>query len=285
MSAVIQVGELIAGARRKLEGHSETHVLDVQLLLAHALGKNRTWILAHPDAGVAPEAARVFEALLARRLEGDPLPYILGRWEFYGLSFLLTPDVLIPRPETEQLVDLTVRRARSLDQPARIADVGTGSGCIAISVATTCPDAAVFALEVSPLALAVARQNGQDHAVSNVEWISSDLFANLPDRARPLDIICANLPYIPTQTWRNLAVARHEPRLALDGGADGLRLIEELLDQAVGKVAPRALILLEIEATTELDAEIIAKRHYPDARIDVLPDFAGHPRILRIEMP
>ena len=170
--------------------------LAIQLLLAHALGRPRTWIIAHPEAQITALQAARSDALLAQFADGVPLPCLLGRWEFYGRSFIVTPDTLIPRPETELLVDEAAAWLRRHPDRRRAVDVGTGSGCIAVSLAKSIPDLRVLAADRSFAALRVARQNAQEHGCAGqIDFLNGDL---LRSAAGPFDLVCANLPYIPT---------------------------------------------------------------------------------------
>ena len=193
----------------------------------------------------------------------------------------MTPDVLIPRPETELLVEFALAWLKS--HPARniVADIGTGSGCIAISLAVNAPCTKVLALDRSYQALAVAKFNSNQHkVVDRIQFVQSDLLSAISTR---FDLICANLPYISTATLSQLDVARHEPLIALDGGLDGLRQVESLLVQARKRITPGGLILLEIESTQGKSALALAQSQFSGSLIQVHPDLAGHPRLLSVQ--
>ncbi len=278
------VAEALQAAFTALQPHSETARLDSQVLLAHLLQVPRTWVLIHPEARLTPSQAEALRAAQARLQRGEPLPYVLGAWEFYGRAFAVTPDVLIPRPETELLVEVALNWLDSRPQRVRAVDAGTGSGCIAVTLAAERPSLRVLAADISAAALKVARQNVQRHALSGrVRLLRADLLAPLAPRS--CDLICANLPYIPTQRLRGLKVYGREPSLALDGGADGLRLIRRLLAQAQTRLAPGGLLLLEIEATQGEAALRLARRAFPAARITLRQDLSGRPRLVRVERP
>ncbi|MCC7354951.1 MAG: peptide chain release factor N(5)-glutamine methyltransferase [Anaerolineae bacterium] len=224
--------------------------LDAELLLSHHLGLTRVALVAHPDRLLAPAEIASLTALLARRAGREPLPYILGTREFFGLHFAVDPRVLIPRPETELLVEraLLLVSRRQPSQPLRIADVGTGSGCIAVALATHLPNANIYATDVSAGALAVAQKNAATHGVeSRVRFLLGDLLSPLP---QPMHLIVANLPYVARQEWDMLSseVGYYEPRPALDGGPDGLDLVRRLLAQAPAYLLPGGALLLEIGA-------------------------------------
>ncbi len=273
------VEEAQQAARRALQPHSETARLDAQVLLAHILQVPRTWVLIHPEARLTPQQQAALHTALAQLRDGTPLPYVLGEWEFYGRTFSLTPQVLIPRPETELLVENALAWLDAHPAARRVADAGTGSGCIAVTLAAERPSLQVTALDISAAALQVARRNARRHAV-RVRFIQADLLSPLAPRS--CDLICANLPYIPTATLQGLDVYGKEPALALDGGPDGLTLIRRLLHQAESRLAPGGALLLEIEATQGESAPRAARKVFPHARVDVLPDLAGHPRLLQV---
>lgn len=279
----------------RAQNHGTRYTLhDLQILLAHTIGKPRTWLLAHPEAVLTSEQRAAFALALARLQAGEPLPYILGHWEFYGLDFLVTPDVLIPRPETELLVETALAFSRNTQHATRILDIATGSGCIAISLAVHLPGASITATDLSPAALAVARTNAERHHVSDrIAFLHADLLetserwnvetlkrSNVPT----FDLLTANLPYIPTPTLLNLDVYGKEPTLALDGGPDGLDLIRRLLETAPAILAPGGLALLEIEATQGEAAATLAHQHFPAAQIRVIPDLAGLDRLIAIQI-
>lgn len=268
----------------RLASTSDTPALDAQVLLANILGHQRAWVLAHPDARLSPGKARALEHAITRLEDGEPLPYVLGRWEFFGLSFIVTPAVLIPRPETELLVEQALAWLQAHPECRRAADVGTGSGCIAVSLTVNVPGVQFIATDISRPALAVARQNAAAHGVTErIGFIQADLLSACRRASIPFDLICANLPYIPSQTLVNLRVARWEPGPALDGGPDGLELVRRLLIQAAARVAPGGLLLAEIEATQGAFALALGRTVFPGADVRVLPDLAGRERLLRIQ--
>lgn len=279
----LTVAQALAQARQALAPHSDTAALDAQTLLAHITGRDRAWLLAHPEAPLTPAQRRALAQALPRLAAGEPLPYVLGRWPFYGRDFLVTPAVLIPRPETELLVEQALAWLHRHPGQRRLADVGTGSGCIAVTLAAEVPDAHVVAVDPDPAALAVARANAWRHAVAQrITWVQGDLLSAL---IGPFDLICANLPYIPTDQLAGLRVARYEPRRALDGGPDGLALIRRLLEQAPACLAPGGRLVLEIGSGQGAAAQRWAQRCFPHARVQVLPDYAGHDRLLLVDAP
>jgi len=270
----------------KLSSVSDTAELDARVLLANILDKPRAWLRAHPKTLLtAPQLAIVNQAI--SRLEaGEPLPYVIGHWEFYGLDLELTPDVLIPRPETELLVERAIRWLEASPERRTIADVGTGSGCIAVAIAKNIYDTHITATDISYPALEVARRNAHRHNVEKrIDFVQCDL---LPPHSYTLptdlhfDLICANLPYIPTQILQGLDVYGREPTLALDGGVDGLNIVRRLLQLAPEWLAPHGMILLEIEASQGMSAVSLAYDTFDFAEIHLHQDLAGHDRLVEI---
>jgi release factor glutamine methyltransferase len=275
---------------------SDTPSLDGQVLLAHILNKPRSWILAHPEAALTPVQQQDLEQAVSRLQAGEPLPYVLGHWEFFGLEFQVTPDVLIPRPETELLVEQALDWLRRHPSARNAIDVGTGSGCIAISLATHIPDLHLLATDLSFSALQIARRNAQKHSViDRIDFVQADLlnwlnverstFSVVLNRnvsPPTFDLIVANLPYIPAETLLTLAVYGKEPTIALDGGQDGLDLVRRLLSQSPARLATGGLLLLEIEHRQGPPALALAQDAFLQAKVDVLKDLNGYDRILRV---
>ena len=267
---------------------SDTPFLDASVLVAHIIDKPRTWVISHPELILTPEQQEQLENALKQLELGIPLPYVLGYWEFFGLKFHVTPDVLIPRPETELLVEKAIAWLNRHPAQRSIADVGTGSGAIAVSIAINIPDGKILATDISPKALQVATQNAVKHgADGKIEFMECDL---LPDRRRqttehsPIDLLCANLPYIPTNTLHSLPIYRREPTLALDGGVDGLTLFRKLMRVAPKWMASNSLILLEIEATLGVQALDLATNMFSSAEIHLHQDLTGRNRLLEIRL-
>jgi len=275
------LAEWLAQARQRLSHTADQPALEAQVLLAHVLQKPRPWVIAHSDQTLEADQINLLETSLCALQAGFPLPYLTGRQEFFDLDFAVSPQVLIPRPETELLVEKALAWLRAHPARRRAADVGTGSGCIAVTLAHHITDLSLLAVDRSATALNIARRNAQRWQVSErIHWLQSDLLSAVSAR---VDLLCANLPYIPTHKLADLRVAQHEPRLALDGGADGLDLIHTLLTQAARCLAPAALILLEIEAEQPESALSLARRCFPLAQSAVHTDLAGLPRLLSIQ--
>lgn len=217
---------------------------DAELLLLHTLALPRTILYIDPHRSLDPAQHSAFTAAIVRRLAHEPIQYITATQEFFGLALRVTPATLVPRPETELLVEAALARLPK-DRSLRLADIGTGSGAIAIALATHLPLAEILALDLSPAALAIARENAQTHQVANrIHFHQADLLTQQPG---PFDAILANLPYIPDTDRATLhpQVRDHEPATALFAGPDGLDLYRRLIPQAAPALAPRGLLALE----------------------------------------
>jgi release factor glutamine methyltransferase len=253
--------------------------LEADVLLAHVLGIDRTRLLARLGDAVGADSAVRFSSLIVRRLAHEPLAYIVGRREFYGIDITCTPGALIPRPETEMLVDLALREVRRRGVSLRIADVGTGTGAVAVAIAANAPGVTVTAIDASDAALAVARQNAARTGVAHqVHFRRGDLL----DGSATLDLIVANLPYVSQAEWLGLPpeIREHEPREALVGGVTGVEIITRLLRSAQHSIAPGGVIGAEIGATQGMGLLGPAREQFPDAESCVMRDLAGHDRML-----
>ena len=268
--------------RQPLEAQSETASQDAQVLLSHVLDKPRAWVLTHSDERLNAEQIKHLQRVTRRLESGEPLPYILGHWEFYGLNFSVSPAVLIPRPETEILVEYAL--SWLADHPARrrAVDVGTGSGCIAVTLASLVPELRVLAVDISWPALRIARQNITRHQLAGrIPLAQLDLLAGLhPPPHHRFDMICANLPYIPQRTLETLDQLRWEPRTALSGGRSGSEPIQRMLRDLPQVIAPGGLLLLEIEASLGAAIHNRVREVLPGADVQVLPDLAGQDRLV-----
>ncbi|MBE9524413.1 MAG: peptide chain release factor N(5)-glutamine methyltransferase [Chloroflexi bacterium] len=268
--------------RQRLKPFSESHSLDAQVLLAHILNKPRTWVLAHPETQLSDLQQKQMDAAIAQLESNIPLPYVLGHWEFYGLDFNISPATLIPRPETELLIDQALDWLITHPEARLGADVGTGSGCIAITLAKHMPNLTFTATDISPEALEIARINAKNHHVERqIAFVQSNL---LNGQRATFDIICANLPYIPTATLHTLEVFGREPTLALDGGADGLDLIRTLVLDGRTQLAPGGLMLLEIDSSQGKAAHSLAQEVFSGADVRIISDLSGRDRLMRIEL-
>lgn len=277
------VADALKLATAQLQHASATPRLDADLLLAHALGWSRTQVLAEARQPLGETEQAAFAALIARRQNLEPVAYITGHREFFGLDFVVTPATLVPRPETELLVELAVKwlREQNTDDELRIADIGTGTGCIAIAIAVnTGSTTTVLATDISPTALTVAAKNRELYRVQKrVQLLEGDLLAPLD---QSVDLLLSNPPY--TILYENDEnVNRHEPRLALDGGMDGLNLYRRLLRDAPAKLAPGGALMLEIGTAQGAAVGSLAATAFPHAQIVIHRDLAGHDRVVTIE--
>lgn len=264
--------------RAQLTHVSSSPGLDARLLLQHVLTVTHSFLVAHADEPLTAVQEQRYRALIARAQRKEPVPYLTGSSNFYGLEFRVTPDVLIPRPESERLVELALEWAQGRS-PLRIVDVGTGSGCIAVTLAVHLPQANVIAVDTSAAALSVAQHNVAQHAPGRVALRRGHLLEPVTE---PVDLIVANLPYVADSEWTQVddAVKWYEPAVALRGGPDGLQLINQLLQQARDMLHPTGAVFLEIGWQQGAAARALAQAAFPAAEIEVVADYAGHDRIV-----
>jgi len=260
--------------------------LDAEVLLAHCLNLSRAQLLVAGDLPMDSQMVRSFETLLTRRLQREPVAYITGKQEFWSLDFMVTPDVLIPRPDTERLVEVALLCAAkiSASTPLKIADLCTGSGAAGISLATELPSAEVWATDISPEALQIARGNAETHhAAKRVQFFAGDLFeALVPLATARFDLIVSNPPYVRRAEIATLTpeVSRWEPRVALDGGVDGLDFYRRIIAAAPNYLTPQGALVLEIGAdmASEVSAICTVNGSYSDS--EVFQDYAGKDRVI-----
>lgn len=257
--------------------------LCAELLVAHVIGCERLRLYMEADRPATPEELTALRALAKRALNHEPVQYLVGEWSFYGITLNTDKRALIPRPESQTLVDEAVAAVRAIeDRAPLVADVCTGSGCIAIAIASQAPTAVVHACDIDADALALAAENIERTKLTDrVTTYEGDLLAALPD-GEPYDAIVANPPYIPDDEWGDIApnVKDHEPTHALRGGADGLDLVRPLIVHAADRLRSRGLLAIEV-ATARVEealALLTADERYRDARI--VRDFAGRPRVV-----
>ncbi|HET9756766.1 MAG TPA: peptide chain release factor N(5)-glutamine methyltransferase [Candidatus Limnocylindrales bacterium] len=289
-----------AGTERLRAAGSDTPRLDSELLLAFAIGVDRTAVIAHGDAPVGVDAESQYLALIDRRELGEPVAYLRGIKEFHGIALSVDARALIPRPETELLVDRAIAEVMAgltggVDRagPLRVLDVGTGSGAVVVALAIALrarrvppTDIEITAVDISTDALDLARENAVVHGVGDrIAFESADLLPPAA-RSRPYDLLLANLPYVRTSELDALAgrpvSTTFEPRLALDGGADGLAVIGRLLDQLPSGLADGGVALLEIGADQGLAIAALTGERLPGWSCDIVPDLAGLPRVVAL---
>jgi len=310
------------GLAQLRKSHIPSYTLAAELLLLHVLGRDRTWLYAHPEEPVSSANAERFFALIARRTNGEPTQHLTRKQEFWGLEFEVTPDVLIPRPETEHVIEVALDRLAVRERRAgrkqtltgeglQIADIGTGSGCIAIALAKELPSATIYATDVSPATLTVAKRNAKRHSVSDrIRFLESNLLdqvslvvaqhavpllgtdSSSTPRQPPvtshqsplLDLIVSNPPYIGRREAATLMreVRDHEPEVALYGGEEGYELYADLIAQAATHLKPGGILVLELGHSS-----LPAVQPLLDApawtNIGVTNDLAGIPRVLAAE--
>jgi release factor glutamine methyltransferase len=267
--------------RKQFSPVSDSAWLDAQLLIAHCLGKSREWVLTYPEAMISSDARQVIFQSADKVANGVPLPYILRYQEFYGLRFAITPSVLIPRPETELMIDQAINWLMANPDRRNTIDIGTGSGIIAVALAKHIPDLNVVAIDTSFPALEIARKNSMNHLVEErIQFINCNLFHSIFGK---FDMICANLPYIPTNLLRTLDVCEREPTEALDGGETGLKYIAKLLLSAKNHLIPGGILFAEIGSTQGDDVMNLANAAFNRSLITVLKDLSGLDRLLVIQ--
>jgi release factor glutamine methyltransferase len=299
----------------KLEGVKKLHhtdneaPIDAEILLAHCLNITREELLAHDERKISAFALRRFRGLVARRRKHEPIAYLIGHREFFGLQFEVNRHVLIPRPETEMIVEEALKKithptltdvknspyplfSRGVQTPSLekggsgrvlVLDVGTGSGAIAVAIAKNC-NAAVIATDSSKQALKIAERNAVENDVDDrIDFRHSDLLPVLvrPDQNREDIVVVANLPYIPTVDWRRCMpdVKSFEPRAALEGGPDGLRVYDRLFHQIIALDIKTAAIICEIDPSQKKSFPKLVKKHFPDAKTEIKNDLASLPRV------
>jgi release factor glutamine methyltransferase len=289
-----------AGIERLRAAGSDTPRLDSELLLAFAIGVDRTAVVAHADAPVGVDAEALYRSLLARREAGEPVAYLRGIKEFHGIVLTVDHRALIPRPDTEVLVDRALAEIMAMltsgverTKPVTAIDVGTGSGAVAVALAVALRarrvapiDVEITAVDISGDALDLARENAVGHGVGDrIEFATADLLP--PEaRSRPFDVVLANLPYVRTDELDALVgqpvSTTFEPRLALDGGPDGLAVIDRLLEQLAWGLAADGIALLEIGSDQAAGIQARIEARLPGWTCEIVPDLAGLPRVAAI---
>jgi release factor glutamine methyltransferase len=259
--------------------------VEAGLLLGHVLGMSKTQLYTEPERVLSPAEKKRLWRFVQRRLGHEPTAYILGHCEFYGIDFYINCHTFIPRPETELLVEKAVELAHHmshLEKPITIADIGTGCGAIAVSLALALPQAKIYATDISASALQVAEINCRRHGVnSQVELLQGNLLELLP---QPVDMLVANLPYIKSCEFKDLSpeIRDYEPTMALAGGEDGLDKIQQVLEQMIGKLSYGACFLLEIGQGQDEMVTSLIKSYFPQASIELISDLGGIERVVKV---
>ena len=276
-------GEALKRAREMLvRHHVEDAAFEAELLLRHTLKIDRAQLYTEPDCEMKQKQADTYKTFIKRRIKGEPSAYITGHREFFGLDFHVDKHVLIPRPETELLIEQTILRAKNYRNPV-IIDVGTGSGAIAVSLAKNLPDAEIYAVDISKAALKVAGRNRLAYEVADkVKLLRGDLLEPVPSQ---VDIIVANLPYVLTSDVAQVNTTGFEPSLALDGGADGMDVVQRLCLQAKDRLRPAGCLLLEIGLGQSQKILDLLRELCPAANFEILPDLSGIARVVCLTLP
>ncbi len=275
----MEIKELYLKGRKNFEQNGfECPGIETRAILARSLNTDPLELYAHPERRVGSERTEAFEKLLRRRLAGEPLAYVIGEREFYSRPFVVTPDVLIPRPETETLAELAIETMGRMRNP-RILDLGTGSGCLAVTVFLEARDCEVFASDVSASALAVAERNAQEHG-ARVRFVNSNLLGCFAKSS--FDMIISNPPYVSEAEYAELSaqIRLHEPRMALLGGQDGLAYIKKIAATAGETLRKGGFLLLEIGAGQAKSVErIVRENGFSDVRFET--DIGGVKRVVK----
>jgi len=275
------INELRRRLRDELrDGGIERAELESRLISRKALGVDETYLLSYPEEGVSQRVAALAEGLLARRLDNEPMAYIMGEKEFFSRPFLVNPSVLIPRPETELLVEEALGILKNPDYPPRVFDVGAGSGCVGITIALEHPRAVVAATDISPEALEVARRNAERLGVPEVGFLKGDLLNPVSDGT--IDLLVSNPPYVSEEEYQGLPreIREHEPRAALMGGAEGLDVIGRIVCDAPRVLVDGGWCVMEIGAT-QGNAVRALFGAAGFSRIEVIKDHSGLDRIVK----
>ena len=274
--------QALSRAKKILTDHNiEDASLECELLLRQALKIDRVQLYQDLNQELSPQQEASFWQLVERRLNGEPTAYITGHREFYGLDFYVDPSVLIPRPETELLVEKALELAQN-HPVLSIAEVGTGCGAIAISLALSLPQAKIYAIDISPAALKVASFNCHKHRVVNrICLLQGNMLDPLPE---PVDLTIANLPYVRKTELPQISSADFEPSVALNGGVDGLEKIRQLCASLSSKLRPRGCLLLEIGQGQEKAVTALLESLFPSAKIEISKDLSGIDRIVSLTL-
>ncbi|MGB8850937.1 MAG: peptide chain release factor N(5)-glutamine methyltransferase [Candidatus Acidiferrales bacterium] len=288
MTAAMDIRSALKDAMALLRAvNVPSHALAAELLLMHTLCRDRAWIYAHPEFELDAAAAQKFSNLVAQRASGEPTQYLTGKQEFWGLEFEVTPAVLIPRPETEHIIEVALERigAARESEPFRIGDIGTGSGCIAVALASEFPNAEIAATDISAAALEVAQRNAARHGVaSRIHFTETNLLDAFAREAQRFDVIASNPPYIGRADAPTLEreVRAHEPEIALFAGDDGLTVYAPLIRDAAAVLRPGGLLILELGYNSLAPVRAwLESGDWKDIR--VTNDLAGIPRVISAE--
>ncbi|MEI7497965.1 MAG: peptide chain release factor N(5)-glutamine methyltransferase [Candidatus Falkowbacteria bacterium] len=279
------IGEAIHSGAKLIK--NKLNRFEAELLLVHVLSCTREHILTHPEIIITKKSERTFLQLITNRQRGWPIAYLVGQQAFYGLDFEVTPSVLIPRPETELIIEQVLALSHITNQPLTIIDIGTGSGCIAITLAKLLPNAKVTAVDISSNALTVAKRNAMLHQV-DITFIKNNLLVSLKTKdfihnKTAVPVFIANLPYLTRLQIDTSPSIAHEPRLALDGGEHGLVLYQKLFKQINSLNLSAFDLFCEIDPSQKQRFTTLAKQSFPDSTFTLLKDLRGHNRLGHIK--
>jgi release factor glutamine methyltransferase len=270
------------GSRQLAAANNPNARRDSQLLLLHILGTGRSWLLSHAEEPLNEGQLSGYRRLIERRRVGEPIQYIIGEREFFGLRFAVTPAVLIPRPETEHLVEAALERI-PIDKPSRVADVGAGSGAIAVAIAVARPLAVITAIDISPMALKVAQANAEANGVADrITFVEVDLLEGIAGNS--FDLVVSNPPYIADVERETLdaEVRDYEPATALFAGSTGLEIYERLIPQAAKALRPAGWLLMEIGVGQQLQLRQLLKEW---THVGSISDLREIPRVVLARLP
>lgn len=265
----------------KLKPISDTADIEIFAVLGHILKKDPSWVLTHPDDELSDFEVEALDHLISRLQQLEPLAFVIGHSEFYGRQFNVTPDVLIPRPETELMIDEALSWFKEKEKPNLILDVGTGSGCIALTLLAEWKRAFSVMTDNSYVALKVAKMNAESLGIERISLVNCHLADPLYQR---FDLVCANLPYIPTQAVKTLPHAIYEPHNAFDGGTNGVDLMVELIQKLPNLVTHKSLVLMEFQFDQGNLLRELAGQVLPNANCSIIQDLNKHDRLMRLEM-
>ena len=278
---MISIAEWRYQSTQKLKAKQDSEDIEINAILTFVLQKDLAWCLTHPDVFIEASQQHELDQKLEQLLLGVPLPYILGRANFYNSSFLVDQYVLIPRPETELLVENAIQWIDKHPNIQKIVDVGTGSGVIILSIKKLFPKIRGFGVDISRNALQVATVNKKNLSVQATDFVQMDCLSGFNTK---FDLILANLPYIPTNNVGNLDVSKYEPVLALDGGKEGLVIIKKFVKQLPAYIKSPGLILMEVQYDQAQKVRLLVREALPEAKVSVLKDYAFIERFVRIEV-
>lgn len=282
------------GIARLRDAAVPSHTLAAEMLLIHALDRDRAWLYTHPEEALDAAAVERLFALVARRAAGEPTQYLTGKQEFWGMEFEVTPAVLIPRPETEHVVEVALERLGSRgikinmttgepSEPLRVADVGTGSGCLAVALARELPHATIVATDISAAALDVARRNAARlGTAAQIDFFEADLLSGVAASGSKLDLIVSNPPYIPAHDKESLQreVREHEPATALFGGTNGAEIYARLIEAARENLRADGILAMELGYDSLASVQAIFENSGAWRDLRVTNDLAGISRVI-----